>query len=635
METLLNLRGNSESGLPVAGLGCRGEENVACSFGGLRLDADGTLWRGEAMVHLPPKELTALRLLMASAGQLVSHVRLKLEIWGNVHVTDDSVLKCMSSLRAHLEPDNCIQTVYKRGYRFSAEIGRHKAGLDGTLLRLAIMPFATGYLVPEHLGPVIAEETIVGLACAASQLAIAVLARDSVFNLTQRGYTAQQIGRELKADLVLTGTLQAFCSYYRLRAEMIRVEDGVQIWVEDMLAPRSRTGSLERELLLRLTYRLTGALPGSRGFASRASDAPVREGRSAPPEQNQTGLEFSVAAAGADGDKHGSRQSEAYEVFLRGHHEWQTLHRHQMQEGLQHLLRAIELDPSLIPAKVDLAHLCITGAYYGFISPSVSANLVHRAAESITGFPYRAEALLPALGWVNFHFDRNLPAALRAFSSSAQLSHDPWVTRARTMFALSRHRFAEAIALLRAAIELDPCSPWLLGRLAWALHLSGQTSEGSEMIRKALSLFPEHEFTNLYAALIFAGNGEAERAAQLARDLAQRQPSFDPATSVHAYVLACAGRTNEARSMLESLQWRGRERFLLGSFIPAIHVALGDQDAAIAELRVAEEARCPWFFQMLADPRLKPLHSHPEFKRMQAILPAMEAEAAQEMELEA
>ena len=154
------------------------------------------------------------------------------------------------------------------------------------------------------------------------------------------------------------------------------------------------------------------------------------------------------------------------------------------------------------------------------------------------------------------------------------------------------------------------------------------------MIRKALSLFPEHEFTNLYAALIFAGNGEAERAAQLARDLAQRQPSFDPATSVHAYVLACAGRTNEARSMLESLQWRGRERFLLGSFIPAIHVALGDQDAAIAELRVAEEARCPWFFQMLADPRLKPLQGYPEFERMQAILPAMEADAKQSLSLQ-
>ena len=120
---------------------------------------------------------------------------------------------------------------------------------------------------------------------------------------------------------------------------------------------------------------------------------------------------------------------------------------------MQHLLRAIELDPTLISAKVDLAHLCVAQALYGFMSPSAAAELVHRMAESIPDLPHQAEALLPALGWVNFHFDRNLPAALLAFSFSAHLPHDPWTTRVRTMFAVSRHRFAEAIELLREAIR--------------------------------------------------------------------------------------------------------------------------------------------------------------------------------------
>jgi hypothetical protein len=37
---------------------------------------------------------------------------------------------------------------------------------------------------------------------------------------------------------------------------------------------------------------------------------------------------------------------------------------------------------------------------------------------------------------------------------------------------------------------------------------------------------------------------------------------------------------------------------------------------------------------MLADPRLKALHGRPEFERMEAILPAMEAEAKQYLPLE-
>jgi len=60
---------------------------------------------------------------------------------------------------------------------------------------------------------------------------------------------------------------------------------------------------------------------------------------------------------------------------------------------------------------------------------------------------------------------------------------------------------------------------------------------------------------------------------------------------------------------------------------------LGDQEAALAELRTMDEARCPWFFQMLANPCLKPLHGNPEFERLRAILPAMEAEVEQNLEM--
>jgi DNA-binding winged helix-turn-helix (wHTH) protein/tetratricopeptide (TPR) repeat protein len=584
------------------------------SFAGLRLEADGTLWRGEAVVHLPPKELAALRFLMAHAGQVVSPLQLKRALWGDVHVTADSVPKCLSSLRARLEPADCIQTVYKRGYRFSADIARHSVAAGGAPMRLAIMPFATRYQVPEFLGPAIAEETIAALTSARPP-AVLVLARDSVFNLAQRGLTAQQIGKELKADLVLTGSLQAFTSHCRLRAEMIRVPDGVQIWVEDVLGPHTWTGEIEKELLLRLYHRI-GVVP--------------RGDRSLLPARESIGLEISATASYSE-EEHVLQQREAYETYLRGHFEWQTLHRHRMQDGLQHLLRAIELDPSLIPAKVDLAHLCVTQAFYGFMPPGVAADHAHRAAESIPDYQRRAPMLLPALGWIQFHYDRDLAAARQAFSLSADLPHDPWVTRARSMFAVSRHRFAEAIGLLRGAIRLDPFSPWLQGRLAWALHLDGQAAESVELAKSALSLFPEHEFIGFYGALILAHNGEAARANQVAQELAQRLPHFDLAAAAHAYTLACAGRKDEARVILERLQWLSRERFLLNSFTPAVLVALGDIEEAIDELEVADQARCPWFFQMLADPRLKPLHGHRNFQRMSAILTAMESEAAESL----
>jgi DNA-binding winged helix-turn-helix (wHTH) protein len=609
----------------------KGAGESACSFAGFRLEADGTLWRGEAVVHLPPKELAALRLLLAHSGQVVSPAQLKHELWGDVHVTADSVPKCLSSLRARLEPEACIQTVYKRGYRFSAEIRRDGAAPAGKVLRLAILPFSTGYSVPEHLGTAMAEETTASLT-RMPNFAVSVLARDSVFNLAQRGLTAQQIGRELKADLVLTGSLQALSSQYRLRAEMIRVEDGTQIWVEDMLAFRSKASGLEADLMHRLAYRLGIDAPDDTAWPAKWNGEISAEAASSQ-EWNNGLLEIS-AASNAINDEHTPRQREAYHLFLRGHYEWQTLHRHHMQDGLRRLSQAIELDPTLTFAKVDLANLCVAQALYGFMSPSASAELVHRMAESIPELPQSAQALLPALGWVNFHFDRNLPSALLAFSFSAHLPHDPWTTRARVLFALSRNHYGRAVEMLRAAIRIDPFSPWLQSRLAWALHLDGQASESLEQIHKCLSLFPNADGTSLYGAAILAFNGETKQANEIARNLEQRLPHFDLATAVHAYALACAGQTDEARVVLERMQWLGRERYIVRGFTPAAYVALGDHDAALAELRAADEARCPWFFQAISDPRLKPLRGNLEFERLRSILPAMEAEVDQNLEME-
>jgi DNA-binding winged helix-turn-helix (wHTH) protein/tetratricopeptide (TPR) repeat protein len=592
----------------------------AVLFANFRLEGDGTLFRGKTPVHLPPKELFALQHLIAHAGCIVTPVELREALWGDVHVTADSVPKCVSSLRARLEPVDCIQTVYKRGYRFNAELLVQGADPGEKPLRLAILPIGAGYGVPDHLGFVIAEEAISRLT-AARPSSIAVLAQDSVSTLARRGLTALEIGRQLGADLALAGSLRALPMHYRMRCEMIRVSDGTQVWVEDVLVERSRVAGLETELVNRLVARLCSSVPEI-GSAEPGDKPSAAAGVAPPAEPENENLSIAAAAEIDTIDK----QREAYETFQRAHHEWQSLERHRMQDGLQHLLRATELDPTLTGARVDLINLCATQCFYGFMSPSVAADIAYRTLETIPENTPHAESVQPALGWFQFHYDRNLPAALAAFSRSAHLPHDPWVTRVRTMFALSRRRFGEAIDLLRSASALDPYSPWLHTRLAWTLHLNGEAGASVDQIRNALKQFPEHGESNLYGAMVLAFNGEVEQACQVSQTLVQQLPYFDLATEAHAYTLACAGRADEAHSILERLQWLGRERFLLRAFIPAVYAALGEIDAALAELRACNELRCPWFFQMLADPRLKPLHSTPEFRQMQAMLDDMESE---------
>jgi DNA-binding winged helix-turn-helix (wHTH) protein/tetratricopeptide (TPR) repeat protein len=599
-------------------------EAPAFAFAGFRLEADGTLLRGNRFIHLPPKELAALRFLVTHPARVVTPHELRDALWGDVNVTADSIPKCVSSLRALLEPEECIQTIYKRGYRFVAEVRRSGLMPEGTLPRLAILPFHTGFGAPEYLGGMVAEETMARMSGARPAMVL-VLARDSVFTLARRGLTAQETGEALKADLVLAGTVTALPKHFRLRVEMIRVEDGIQIWMEDLLVERDRMGGLEESLVDRLTFRLGSAL---------ANEVPMGRPREANEISHGEVLRIQAVADSAspkevqgESDRGGER-SEAYAIFQRARHEWQTLQRHRMQDGLQHLLRATELDPTLTGARVDLVNLCVTQGFYGFMSPTVAGEIVRRTAESTPDLTDHAEAILPALGWVRFHVDRNLPAALWSMSLSDHLPHDPWITRVRSMFALSRHQFTEAIDMLHDAIALDPFSPWLQARLAWAFHLAGEREESLKQARLALTQFPEHDGADLYGAVILAFNGETEHAVNVAQQLAQRLPYFDLATAVHAYTLACAGRSDEARSILERLEWLGRERFLPRGFMPAVYVALGETDAALAELRTANESRCPWFFQMLADPRLKPLEGRAEFEEMKGLLVRMEAEAS-------
>lgn len=564
-------------------------------FGELRLDAQGVLTRGDAVVHLPPKELAALRLLLTHAGQIVTLQQLKQALWGDVHVTDDSVPKCVSSLRELLLPADCIQTVYKRGYRLSVDVHGQAGDLTKTPPRLAIMPFAVDANVPLYLGPAIAEETISLLT--ADRFAPAyVLARDSAFSLATRGLTAHQVGEALEADLVLTGTLRMLPAHFRLRAEMIRVSDGTQIWVEDMLVPQPRSADLESELANRLVVRLSS----EDWFFSRERD-PRHPSNDAP----------------------GRR--EAWELFLRGHHEWQTLQRHRMQEGIHHLSRAIELDPTLYAAHIDLANATVTQEFAGFVSPMQAAEQVRSAVEAVPTSFEGSESLLPALGWIRFHVDHDMPGALRAFSASAHLRHETSVTRIRSMFALSRHRFLEAIELITEALRTDPYSPWLNARLGWAYHLSGEREKSLSQTEHALGLFPEHESTNVYGAMILAFNGKAERAVAVAENLVRKSPYLDVGSAVYAYSLAQAAREAEARSMLERLQWLSRERFVLTSFTAAVCLALGEVDSAVAELQAAAEARCPWLFQTLADPRIETIRARPEVVRIEKVLERMES----------
>lgn len=87
------------------------------------LQSDGTLMRDGQGVHVPPKELNVLRLLLGSAGTVISKDRLLDSVWPDADAAEESLTRCIYALRKLLRDDkNFIATVYGQGYRFTCPV---------------------------------------------------------------------------------------------------------------------------------------------------------------------------------------------------------------------------------------------------------------------------------------------------------------------------------------------------------------------------------------------------------------------------------------------------------------------------------------------------------------------------------
>jgi DNA-binding response OmpR family regulator len=102
----------------------QGSEAATCEFGDCRLDREAhQLFRNGAPVELTAKEFRLLDFFLQRKGRALTRDTILNGVWGDdVIVTDRSVDRCVTTLRAKIEPDahepTFIQTIRDVGYRF-------------------------------------------------------------------------------------------------------------------------------------------------------------------------------------------------------------------------------------------------------------------------------------------------------------------------------------------------------------------------------------------------------------------------------------------------------------------------------------------------------------------------------------
>jgi TolB-like protein len=156
-------------------------------------------------------------------------------------------------------------------------------------------------------------------------------------------------------------------------------------------------------------------------------------------------------------------------------------------------------------------------------------------------------------------------------------------------------------------IELEPLLADLYGFLAEQYRNAGQYERAVQLVEDALELDPSNTISFMSLGLTYAEMGEYERAVQTTSKIAN--DAFWG--YMHAVVLARAGRTEEAREILDSIEKIPRNVLALVS----INSALGEVDETFHWLEVARDSKLPWYPWLItwfpfmdearADPRMK------------------------------
>src|SRR5215510_9518988 len=97
---------------------------AAYSFFNLTLDMRRQLLvRGTEEIRLRSRSFDVLTYLVRNAGRLVAKQELMDAVWGDVAVTDDSLVQCLVEIRRELgEAENHLKTVRGRGYLLDCEV---------------------------------------------------------------------------------------------------------------------------------------------------------------------------------------------------------------------------------------------------------------------------------------------------------------------------------------------------------------------------------------------------------------------------------------------------------------------------------------------------------------------------------
>ncbi len=447
------------------------------------------------------------------------------------------------------------------------------AGSPGEIRSLAVLPLhnLSGDVGQEYFVDGMTEALISSLARIDG---LRVISRTSSMAYKNSDRTLPQIARELNVDAIVEGSILRAGDRVRITTQLIRADSDEHLWSD----------SYERDLenVLALQREVAKAIAGEIQMKLAPGQQPDRARRVDP---------------------------TAFEAYLKGRHHWNRRTAVDLHKAIEYFHAAIAADPGWARGYAGLANAYVVLPVYDPIEkPNAVMPAARAAAERAIELDGELAEAYSALGGVRTWFDWDWPGAQAAFERSIEL--DPSDATAHYWNAVRRIALGqEGIEEVRLARELDPLSLNVAAGLGMANYQLRKYDEAIKACERTLGLDPRFHNALFWLSRAYSFKGMHEDAIAAAQRLVELDPA-QPSSPVYlAEAYARAGRTGEARRILESVATERTDPRDLA----AVFTALGEPDTALEWLVKAVERRSIWVVFLDVDPAFDTLRGDPRF----------------------
>jgi DNA-binding winged helix-turn-helix (wHTH) protein/TolB-like protein/Tfp pilus assembly protein PilF len=412
---------------------------------------------------------------------------------------------------------------------------------------------------------------------------LSVRSMNAVKKYNRQEQDSATIGKELKVEAVLDGSIQKTNDRIRVTVRLLRVSDNQPFWTEQFDEKFTDIFTVQDRVASRVAESLRVVLTNS--------------------EQKLLAKRY-------------TENSESYRAYLRGRYHWNKRTSEGLQKSIEDFREAIDLDPLFALAYIGLADSYILQSLYGAKPAQDVMPKARTAANKALEIDSQLAEAHASLALVKFLFDYDWVGAENGFKKAVELKPNyatgqQWYGNYLTM--AGRHE--EAIAALHRASELDPLSLSINTDVALAYYFARKHNDAIKQLNKTLELDKNFFMAHFHLGLNYAQQKSFEKAiAEF--EIVKNETANEQGIAELAWVYALSGQKDKAREILKVIETNSQNKRTSLATIAGVYAALGDKGKAFDWLDKAYETRDGFLVSIKVDPIFDSLRDESRYQEL-------------------